>query len=183
MESPVIGRASQLAAIDRFLDALTDGSAVLVFEAEPGMGKTTLIRAGMAEASRRGAHVLACAGSGSETRLAYAALADLLSDVRGDVVERLPVPQRTALDAALLRSSPVVAADVDRRAVATAALGVLRALVETSAVVLAIDDLQWLDGRSVKVIEFCTRRLPRGVGLIASRRLGEDGAWSAPMPR
>ena len=166
MVAAVIGRAGELAAIERLLAALAGGAAVLVLEGEPGIGKTTLVRAGVEAARRRGARVLACAGSGSETRLAYAALTDLLRGVDGDVVEGLPAPQREALEVALLRAGPSATA-VDRRAVATAALSVLEALGRRSAVVLAIDDLQWLDRASVRVVAFCARRLPDGVGLIA----------------
>ena len=38
----VIGRDDDLAAGDRFLDALDGGSATLVLEGEPGIGKTTV---------------------------------------------------------------------------------------------------------------------------------------------
>ena len=178
MSATVIGRTGELEAIERFLDALAGGPAVLVLEGEPGIGKTTLVRAGVEAAHGRGARVLLCVASGSETRLAYAALADLLGVVDGDAVERLPAPQRAALDAALLRSGPG-ATDVDPRAVATAVLSVLEALAEESAVVIAIDDLQWLDRPSARVVEFCARRLAGRIGLIASRRVGADDGWTA----
>jgi DNA-binding CsgD family transcriptional regulator len=171
---PIIGRAEELAAAERFLDALDDGSAVLVFEGEPGIGKTTLLRAGVETARRRGVRVLSCVASTSESRLAYAALADLFATVEQDTIERLPEPQREALDAALLRSG-TAAANVDRRAVSTAVLSVLGELTSDGRLVVAIDDLQWLDGPTARVIEFCARRLARGTGVIAARRLGEDG--------
>lgn len=176
----MIGRAEELEAIQRFLDALTAGPAVLVFEGEPGIGKTTLLRAGADAARRRGAAVLACGGSGAETRLAYAALVDLLRDVDDELLERLPAPQREALDVALLRAGRGDN-DVDRRAVATATLSVLEALARRGPVVVAIDDLQWLDRPSARVVEFCARRLAGNMGLIASRRLDEEGAWGAGL--
>ena len=120
------GVPGKLEAIERFLDALAGGSAVLLLEGEPGIGKTTLLRAGVDGARRRGVRVLWCAASPSEARLSYAALADLLGGVEAEVLERLPGPQREALDAALLRSAPG-AGGVDRRAVASAVLSVLEA--------------------------------------------------------
>lgn len=46
---------------------------------------------------------------------------------------------------------------------------------------VAIDDLQWLDRPSARVVDFCARRLGAGIGLIASRRTGENDAWSAGL--
>ena len=178
MSAGVIGRPGELQAIEQFLDALAGGSAVLLLEGEPGIGKTTLLRAGVEGARRRGARVLWCAASPSEARLSYAALADLLGAVEAEVLERLPGPQREALDAALLRSAPG-AGGVDRRAVASAVLSVLEDLAGQGAVVVAVDDLQWVDRPSAHVLEFCARRLPDRVGLLASQRVGVEHAWSA----
>jgi DNA-binding CsgD family transcriptional regulator len=178
----VIGRAAELEAIEAFLDALDRGPAALVLEGEPGIGKTTLMRAGVATARARGARVLSCTASASETRLSYVALADLLADVDGDAVAHLPPPQRDALDAALLRADPRLA-DADWRAVATAARSVLARLAEDATVVVAIDDVQWLDRPSARVVEFCARRLAGPVGMIASRRTGEDAGASANVVR
>ncbi len=171
----IVGRRSELDAISRFLHALGDGSATLVMEGEPGIGKTTLMRAAVAAAAERAIPVLACVASASETRLAYAALADLLGEFEEGVLEQLPEPQRHALDAVLLRALPTDAG-VDRRAVATATLSVLGRLCEETPVVVAIDDIQWLDAPTAHVIEFCARRLPDGAGLVVARRLGE-AAW------
>ena len=174
MAPAVIGRAGELDAIERFLDALADGPALLVLEGEPGIGKTTLVRAAVGAAHARGARVLYCVASAAEARLAYAALTELIGDVDGDAVERLPAPQREALDAALLRSHPA-AGEVDGRAVATAVRSLLVTLAAKRPVVIAIDDLQWLDRPTARVVEFCVRRLRGGVGLLASRRAGTNG--------
>src|SRR3954468_2006529 len=144
MSAAVVGRPKDLEAIDRFLDALAGEPAVLLLEGEPGIGKTTLLRAGVEEARRRGVRVLWCAASPSEAWMSYATLADLLGGVEAEVVEQLPEPQREALDAALLRSTPG-AGGVDRRAVARAVLSVLEVLARQGAVVVAVDDLQWVD--------------------------------------
>src|SRR5262245_31571390 len=125
-----------------------------MLEGEPGIGKTTLMRAAVEAARAQGAHVLACTASASETRLSYAALADLLRTVDADVLDTLPEPQRDALDGALLRTAPG-GDEVDRRAAGTAALTVLETLSRDAPVVLAIDDIQWLDRPSAHMVEFC----------------------------
>jgi DNA-binding CsgD family transcriptional regulator len=44
---------------------------------------------------------------------------------------------------------------------------------------IAIDDLQWLDNPSARVIEFCSRRLTGPIGVLAARR---PGASDDPVP-
>src|SRR4051794_25746323 len=180
MSAEVIGRTGERESLDRFLEALADGPAVLVLEGPPGIGKTALLRATVEAAQGGGAEVLSCAAGVSETRLAYAGLADLLRRVDPDLLDRLPDPQRDALDAALLRSGTV--AQVDRRAVATAVLSVIEALAEDGVVVIAIDDAHWLDGSTAHVIDFCARRFPGSVGLLLSQRVGET-SWVSGLAR
>ncbi|HEY1595739.1 MAG TPA: AAA family ATPase [Thermoleophilaceae bacterium] len=170
----VIGRDRELLAIDGVLDGLDDGPALLAFEGEPGIGKTTLMRVAVQRAQHKGLRVLSCAGAVSESRLSYVALADLFAEVGGGVLADLPPAQRIALDAALLRAGSAEAR-ADPSAVATAGLSVIERLARDRPVVVAIDDLQWLDRSSAHVIEFCAPRLSGRVALIVSQRAGGDG--------
>src|ERR671918_950483 len=101
MPARVVGGASELDAIERLLGSLDEGPAALVLEGEPGIGKTTLLLAGIKMTGERGMQVHSCVGSSSDARLAYAALADLYRDVDLEALKDLPPPQRDALDAAL----------------------------------------------------------------------------------
>lgn len=169
----VIGRSDERAAVHSFLGA--GGPAALLIEGDAGIGKTTLWRAGVDEARRLGARVLACTAAQAETELAYAGLNDLLEPVLDHVLPALPDPQRTALRIALLRQEAggIV---TDRLAVSVAALGVLRELASRSAVLVAIDDLQWLDAATADALRFALRRLDGApVSLLASVRAGEAG--------
>lgn len=58
----------------------------------------------------------------------------------------MPEPQRRALAIALVKVEPGPDG-LDQRAVAAACLSVLRTLSAAGPVVVAIDDLQWLDVR------------------------------------
>ncbi|HTD78122.1 MAG TPA: LuxR family transcriptional regulator, partial [Chloroflexota bacterium] len=102
--------------------------------------------------------------------LAYAGLADLLTDIDGGLWADLPRPQRQGLAAALLSESQTAAAPVDQRAVGAAFLTVLKRLAAQSPVLVAIDDLQWLDGSSAAAIAFTARRLPEGVVWLCTAR-------------
>ena len=90
----------------------------------------------------------------TETKLAYAGVGDLLDGVQ-DRLGVLPAPQAHALRAALLLESPD-AGVVDERAVA---LGFLGLLVAEAPVLLAVDDLQWLDRQSARVLAFAAHRV------------------------
>jgi DNA-binding CsgD family transcriptional regulator len=165
----VYGRDVELAAGEQFLDGLPAGPAALLLEGDAGIGKTTVWRALLDGAAARSTRLLACQPVASETKLSHAALADLLADAADEVLPRLPEPQRRALAVALLREEPG-ADGGDQRATATAFLSALGVLAQSAPVVIAVDDVQWLDGSSTRVLEFAARRLgdlPVGIAVSA----------------
>jgi DNA-binding CsgD family transcriptional regulator len=171
MGATVIGREEELGAVGELLDALEGGPAALLLEGEAGIGKTTVWDAAVEAARRAGLRVLVCRGVGSEVRLGYAALTDLLAEVDDEAVAVLPAPQRRALEAALLRAGPAEGPPPDPRAVATGLLTLLEHLAGAGPpVLLAIDELQWLDRSSAVAVRFAVRRLRGPVGLLAARR-------------
>jgi DNA-binding CsgD family transcriptional regulator len=166
----VIGRESELAILDRFLDSISTGPSALLLFGEPGIGKTTVWREGLASALPRGYRTLSCSPVEAETRLSYAALGDLLEPVLEEALPSLPEPQRRALEVALLRA-PSSGARADQRAVSLAVLGCLRSAASTSPVVVAVDDIQWMDIPSVRVLQFVVRRLKdEQVGVMTAAR-------------
>ena len=107
-------------------------------------------------------------------RLSYTALGDLLAGLVDELDDELPAPQRRALDVALLRASPD-AGPVDARAVGAATLGLLRAESRRAPLLVAVDDLQWLDAASGAAVAFALRRLAgEPVLLLATERRGRD---------
>ncbi|MEV7965440.1 AAA family ATPase [Sphaerisporangium sp. NPDC088356] len=172
MSVGIIGREAELGIVTRFLDSLSTGPAGLVLQGEPGIGKTTLWVGAVGQARRRGFRILACRPAAVETQLSYASLADLLGDLPAAVLGSLPDPQRRAIDVVLLRSDPE-AASPDRRATGAALLSIVERLADDGPVLLAIDDLQWMDTSSVQAIGFAVRRLRSPVGVLAALRIGE----------
>src|SRR5438132_4064426 len=140
----LVGREGEIEAASTFLDRLEAGPAVLLFAGEPGIGKTTLWTAAVEQARDRGFLVLSARGVEAEGELGYAALADLLEPIAEDMLPELPEPQRRALAIALLVEDPGQRR-IDLRAVGAATTTILRRLSQEAAVVLAVDDLQWLD--------------------------------------
>jgi DNA-binding CsgD family transcriptional regulator len=166
----VIGRESELAILHRFLDSIPTGPSALLLSGDPGIGKTTVWKEGLAGAQLRRYRTLSCRPVEAETRLSYAALGDLLEPILEEALLAVPEPQRRALEVALLRS-PSSGARADQRAVSLAVLGCLRSVASTSPVVVAIDDVQWMDLPSVRVLQFVVRRLKGDpVGLMMAAR-------------
>ena len=144
--------------------------AALVLEGEPGIGKTALWTAGREAADAAGHHVLVARADEAEAKLGYAALADLLSEAEEEMIRALPVPQRRALQAALLQVDPSGESPPDQRSVATAVLSLIETMAADRPVVLAVDDLQWVDASTARVIRFVARRLAGRVGILATVR-------------
>jgi len=160
--SRTIDRPGQAEVVEDFLAAARSGSAALIIEGEAGIGKTTVWLSATEVAARRGFQVLVARPSAAESVLAYGSLADMLGGVDPGMWEHLPAPQRAALERVLLRADGT--GPVDQRAVAAGFRSVVDALAGAGPVLLAIDDLQWLDTSSRLVIEFAARRMPAGVG-------------------
>ena len=169
----LLGRDSEQAALRRLLDSAETGPAGLLFDGEAGIGKTALWREGIALARERGFRVLTCEAAPTETPLSFAALGDLLDEVPLSSRKRLPPPQRKALETSLLLIEPGDG-KADHRAVSVAVLTLIRSLGAKSPILIAIDDVQWLDASSARVLAFVLRRLRGGpIGLLMTRRSDE----------
>lgn len=166
-------REPEAASVSALLTAALTHPAGLVVTGEAGIGKTTLWLSGCEDAARRGFRVLSARGDPGEIRLAFAAVADLLTDVEQDVIDRLPPVQRRALNRILLRGNDGPA--LDERAAAAAFQGVVQHLASETPVLIAIDDVQWLDTSSAAAVRFAARRLSCAVGILATARTGEQG--------
>ncbi|WP_205538611.1 helix-turn-helix transcriptional regulator [Mycobacterium kyogaense] len=152
-----------------FLDAAAQRPTGLVIEGEAGIGKTTVWLALVEQAAADGFRVLSARVGQAESVMAFAALADLLADVDPGVIAGLPPLQRLALDRVLLRAGddgPVT----DHRVVAAAFLAVVHVLAQAGPVVVAIDDIQWMDASSRAAVTFAARRLQGRFGLLVTER-------------
>jgi DNA-binding CsgD family transcriptional regulator len=174
----LFGRDADLAIARQFLEAASAGPASLVLEGEPGIGKTSLWLSTLVAAQARSWAVLTAQPGESEAALSFSALTDLLSGVGHEDLDTLPGPQRRAVDIALLRIDHEGALP-DHRALATGFLSVLVGLARRSPVLVAVDDAQWLDGPSCRVLEFAIRRLTAvPVGIAISGRSDAAGVPS-----
>ena len=175
----LIGREEEL---DAALAVLTTLPAIVALEGEAGIGKTTVWRAVLRELEASGNVVLSAWPAEAETHLSYAGLADLLEPVLEDSLAELPAPQRQALEAALLRAEPAGGAP-DQAAISFAVLGALRIAARDRRLIVAVDDVQWLDGPSLFALEFAVRRLRDEFGVLLALRPDRERASAIEFER
>ncbi len=173
----LVGRAAERQALARLLAAARLGdSGVLVLSGDPGIGKTTLLTAVIADAGMR---VLSTRGVAAEREIAFAGLHQLCAPLL-PTLERLPPPQAAALGVALaVRSGPIP----EPFAVGAAVLGLLTLAAEEAPLAILVDDVHLLDQSSAQAIAFAARRLVSDpVAVIMTARSGEASAMD-DLPR
>ena len=177
MEAELIGRDEELQSVQRFLEAVPAGARALLIAGEAGVGKTSLWQAAVGRAEAAGMRAIAARPTEAETSFAHAGLGDLLG-AHSEVLERLPAPQRHALEIALLVEER--GETPDQQAVALATLGALRRLASATPLIVAVDDVQWLDRPSAAVLAYAARRLAdERIGLLLAQRT--TGPARAPL--
>ena len=179
----LIGRDAERVRVEELLDAAASGPVGCILEGMPGIGKTTLCRDCVESARRRGFAVLETAPSEPESVLAFSGLGDLFEHLTDEALATLPEPQAHALKAALSLED-VPDGSRESQALPRAILGLLRELSQAGPVLLAIDDEQWLDPASARVLAFALSRLrEEPIAVILARRPEPSGALSAELGR
>jgi DNA-binding CsgD family transcriptional regulator/DNA polymerase III delta prime subunit len=150
----LLGREAEREVLDRLLDGVRAGrGGALVLHGEPGVGKTALLEYVVEAAPEF--RIARTVGVEAEMELPYAAVQQLCSPFL-ELSERLPQPQHDALDVAFgLRTGPAP----DRFLVGLAVLGLLAEVAEEQPLACAVDDAQWLDSASARILAFVARRL------------------------
>jgi DNA-binding CsgD family transcriptional regulator len=148
---------------------------VLVVHGEAGMGKTSLLRYAIARAEAM--DVVRATGVESEAELEFSGLLELCRPLVAHVGE-LPEHQASALLGAL-GFEPAGAHD--RFAIGAATLGLLAAAAERQPLLVAVDDVNWLDRPSADALRFAAQRLLADrVAVIAATRLEEGSDFALP---
>jgi len=160
------GRVSECRTLDRLAGAVRSGqSRVLVLHGEPGVGKTALLD--YLSEHARGCQLARAAGVQSEMELAFAGLHQLCAPML-DRLAVLPESQRDALHTAFgISAGPAP----DPFLIGLAVLGLLSETAAREPVLCLVDDQQWLDRASARVLGFVARRLVADpVGLVFAAR-------------
>jgi DNA-binding CsgD family transcriptional regulator len=171
-------RRRETDVLDRLLESvLARKSRVLVLRGESGVGKSGLLEHLVGRASE--CRVVRAAGVESEVELAYAGLHQLCAPVL-DLRKRLPAPQRDALATVFgLNADPAP----DPFLVALATLTLFAAFAEQRPLVCVVDDAQWLDHASARILGFVARRLDaERVAIVCAARTGSGDHVLGGLP-
>jgi tetratricopeptide (TPR) repeat protein len=168
----LVGRERETRELKRFVEQLPDGERFALVRGEPGFGKTTIWRDVVAAAEAAGIRVLAIRCAQVEMPLALGGLCDLLEGAFDEIADELARPQSGAIAAALGVEDPPLAAS-DGLVLPRAVVAGLRLLATRAPLLVAIDDVQWLDAGSRRVLAFALRRLGGlPFGVLATLRGG-----------
>ncbi|MEV4179414.1 AAA family ATPase [Nonomuraea sp. NPDC049709] len=172
MNEGLFGREDAVTVVRDLMER--GGGAVAV--GDPGVGKSSLMKAATQLARRQGRRVLSVTPTQFEQGLPFAGLAELMSRFPEGAERELPGPQRHALAVALQRAEPTEG-EVDALAVPLAVRGLLTQLCESEPVALLIDDLQWLDQASIGSLGFALRGVfaePHRLSVLVATRPDPD---------
>ena len=155
----MVGRRFERERIDAFVSAPPPDARALILRGEPGIGKTTLWRYAVSRARELRLRVLVTRPAQEEMPLSGVGLIDLF--------------EGTGLDTGSLALG-------DPFATGRVVLATLRDMASLGPVVLAIDDLQWLDPVSARALRFALRRLKDDpVTVVATTR--DDSVEPDPL--
>ncbi|MFE3202362.1 helix-turn-helix transcriptional regulator [Embleya sp. NPDC059237] len=171
---PLVGRARELGLLHGFVDAVAvDGGALLVV-GEAGVGKTSLLDAAAARAAEAGMRVLRASGVEFEAEVSFAGLHQLVAPLIAEIAA-LPAECRRAVGVAVGLAEGNAP---DRLALTNALLALLSQAAGRDAVLVVVDDLQWLDPASATLFGSLARRISGSrIGLLGVVRTGEGGVF------
>jgi DNA-binding SARP family transcriptional activator len=165
-EPPLVGRRRDRAAISDLLAAVAGSRRrhALLFLGEPGIGKSRLLDEAAARASGAGFVALRGRSFEAESLRPYGPWIDAL---RGAPVAALPELQRAEL-APLLPELGRASPSTDQLRLFDAVVRALVTLASEAPLVVALDDLQWLDAASAALLHYAFRSLEGAPVLFAA---------------
>ncbi|MED7929531.1 AAA family ATPase [Nonomuraea sp. LP-02] len=167
----------------------------LIISGEAGIGKTVLFRAMTALVAASGARVLSTVGIPGVVDFPLTNLIDLLTPAVGDILNVIPATQASALRVALRITEG--ATQPAEALLASATVNAIRALSHEH-LLLAIDDEQWLDADTRKLLSITavrlaqqpiawliagrTEQIERGIAQVLTHELGASVTWLKVAP-
>jgi DNA-binding CsgD family transcriptional regulator len=177
----LLGRDAEVGIIRNLVEASAAGNGeALLLSGEPGAGKSVLLEAAAEIAAAAGSKILRATGVEFEAKVSFSGLDEVLGPLHSEL-QSLPAPYRDALSAALGLDAGQPSS---RLVLFNAVLALFRQAADVAPLLVLIDDLQWLDRASVRVLAFAARRLHgTRVGFLAAVRSGSEGFFaSAGLP-
>ncbi|GAA1132519.1 hypothetical protein GCM10009630_33140 [Kribbella jejuensis] len=184
----LVGRTEEFGILRSAVEpALGTGTAVVLLEGEPGIGKTRLLQEVARHAKDRAARVVwghGLQGGGTPTMWPWV-------EVVRTLLESRPATRRAkwlAGDLSRLIGSrdagaaPPVPDDSTRFRLFEEVVGIISEATSERALVIVIDDLQWADPASLHLLDHVVTRLPAGTAVVAALR-NRDPSLSLELSR
>ncbi len=180
----MLERDLELSALVAALDRLQEGeSSLILLRGAAGIGKTRLLEAVRAQAASREIAVLSARGAEIEAGVGFGSVRQLLE---GPVRSARGAERRRLLEAAGPPAAALLGVgDPGTEPRGSDPVGALVhsfywliASLAEEPLVIAVDDLQWVDGPSLRVLSHTARRLeglPLILCLAARTEVGDDG--------
>ncbi|MFJ3903950.1 AAA family ATPase [Streptomyces sp. NPDC090025] len=170
----LVGRARELGELRVFLDGVAKDGGCLLLVGEAGVGKTSLLAVAADHAAAAGMRVLRASGVEFEAEVGFAGLHQVVAPLAAELAA-LPAPSRQAISVAVGLAE---GAAPDRLALTNALLTLLSEAAGRDALLVVVDDLQWLDHASAVLLGTLARRLAGSrIGLLGVVRTGEGGVF------
>jgi DNA-binding SARP family transcriptional activator/tetratricopeptide (TPR) repeat protein len=171
---PFVGREAERAQLDQAIERCvrTQPGRTLFVLGDPGIGKTRLLDYLCERAAAVGCRVLRARGFEAEMVRPYGAWIDALREVPAGEV---PAPAQRDLALLLPSLGSSAPGETNRARLFESMVALLRALMVARPLVLAFDDVQWLDEASLSLLHFVARAFerPAPVLIACAARAGE----------
>jgi DNA-binding CsgD family transcriptional regulator len=180
----LFGREGELAAVTALGSLSGTGLRGAVLQGPPGIGKTALWRAGVANARGNGYCVLTAMPSQAEKSISFSGLGDIVQNVLDNdpaALHPLSSHTRSAILTAV-GQLPWAGGPVDALTVASGIRQTFARLAAQTQVMLAVDDLHWMDDASLSVLSHALRRIDGNLAVITSLRVERSTGGATPIP-
>lgn len=170
----LVGRDAEQRRLDRALDDARDGrsTAIVVFGAA-GVGKTSLMEWLCGQAEQRAMRTLRVSCAPNEAAVPFAGLDALVRPLLVHL-DALPAAQVAAVRSALALDDNQGAGSF---ALGAGTISLLASAAESTPVLVAVDDAQWLDPPSRDAVVFAARRLrAEGIAMVLTYRAEQPPA-------
>jgi DNA-binding SARP family transcriptional activator len=175
----VLGRDAELAVLREAIGRASSGeTALVVLEGEPGAGKTHLLEHAATEAAAAGHDIVwgrCTADAGAPSLWPWAQVLEALvqDQLPSDREDHLAGPISRLLEPgeAEVTSTPVAGPTVQFQ-VFEQVVDIVRFVARQRPVVIVLDDLQWADAASLRLLAHLAARLPSGTVVLTALREG-----------
>lgn len=167
----LVGRVEEQNAIAELLFGQTDDVRTLLLRGDSGVGKSALLQDAVETARANGALIFRSVGVETESAIDFSAVHQLVQPLMR-AARDCPDEWTAALQRIFEPSGDDPPSTFE---LSNALIGVLDLVAERSSILLVVDDIQWIDEASARMLAFVARRIVNpSVTVLVALRSGFD---------